>query len=331
MRQTTIYAVVLAAGGLWLGGVALRGTGSGAIIAGSFSAFALITSVVIWRRHRLGPALFGLMGIGLIVLGLVNHFVLGSANVIVPIVSGLMVLPGYKFLRDDLGIGRQRSAGKRRSGEQSEPRARFREDCRPLRELCEDSTARLRLHHSFAHGFWPQYVQSSPDGVLATVTQSDADVTKYVQSRWAYFEHEVLKSAPEGEPGVLVFRRVADLEAWVETVAGHPALIIKMPVPEKSPHAYFIGALFRSEEGDEQASSARVFTLERTEESVETGEIDAPALFCEWTEGRTHLNYELPVLPMRKRFASTIEKVVNEGITARVSFPLHSLLQGPGS
>lgn len=197
------------------------------------------------------------------------------------------------------------------------PSITVREECRSLEEFYPDPWLRGRLHYAFAHQFLPPYLLRNPRGLRAILTgDRPFDPIRFIQSRWGLLEQEVgLVPPAESQPlfSEILFRRVTDLEAWVEPVAGKFAFFVQMPPPPPltpwvgpRAHAYFTGVVCLSE------SEARYFTLERrVEDSGEQSRKEG--LLCEWTADGAHHNYGQLVDPQRSLFVAAVAAVVENG------------------
>lgn len=207
------------------------------------------------------------------------------------------------------------------------------EELKTFAEFCPDVKMRLDLHYHFVHRHLAQYVHRSPFNFLR---HDGVDPTMYIQARWAMIEQQAIG----GLPALFlqrIFRRVTDLEAFTAEVAGHPALFIKLPVPEMSPQAFFAAAVLKTStdafrkveesiqkyiQGDGigalpaeadpapiNAAGARFFTIERSsayqgEEALKTG------VFCEWTAAEAHLNSGLRVAVTQEKFLDIVVRAI---------------------
>ena len=193
-----------------------------------------------------------------------------------------------------------------------ESQFQIEEDCRPLDGFYPDPEQRGKVHYTFAHGFFPQYFFSNPAGVVRSVEDDEEDSTRYVQARWQMFEQRVgLIDQPSLDTGAMVFRRVTDLRAWKEPIRGFPCLFVEMPVPEHSPHAYFLGLVLmrpgRHLEETESTVADRFFTLERAADDTRTLLPNgSPGYLCEWRVDGFHLNNGTAVEPNREAFVAAV-------------------------
>jgi hypothetical protein len=226
------------------------------------------------------------------------------------------------------------------------------EELKSFAEFYPNHDARLKLHYYFVHRFLAWYVHDNP---FNFVMHDGVDPTRFIQARLAIQAQHFL--GPTNPPAHHLFRRVTDLEAWTEEVAGRPALFIQMPVPETFGHAFFAAAVLltkadafhRMEESVLQyvrsrgtspimpdtesvrRAHARFFTLERTM-NLEGEEALRAGRFCEWTAGKEHLNSGLAVSASREKFVEMVARLSQHGdhILAVAShrsgeqtFPLH--------
>jgi hypothetical protein len=85
-----------------------------------------------------------------------------------------------------------------------------------------------------------------------------------------------------------VFRRLADLSMSIHECAAWPIALIRMPVPEQGPEAFFVAVVLLASMAQRDALpddvQARVFTLERETDDDHPGE----GVICEWTKEGTH-------------------------------------------
>jgi hypothetical protein len=191
-----------------------------------------------------------------------------------------------------------------------------------LQEFYPDAGQRLKLHYYFAHLWFPPYVKSDPARFFGYFQRGEQETTKFIQARWQMMEQE-LKLIPPSPPGQTVIRRVSDLQMWVELPSlSHPTemggtgpgegglhlpmAIIQMPAPEFMTHAYYIGVVLvqgEHNEGEQARPEARVFTLEKIEQSATDGRL------CEWTIVQrevSHWNYGTQVAVARKEFINAV-------------------------
>jgi hypothetical protein len=171
----------------------------------------------------------------------------------------------------------------------------LQEDCRPLAAFYSDASTRHSLHYAFAHRFLPHYVHQNPRAFsFVFLPEADAgvkDPTRYIQSRWAMFEAEATATSVNDwfdRMNVKVFRRLADLSMSVHEFAGWPIALIRMPMPEQGPGAFFIAVVLLASMSKRdlwpEDVQARVFTLERELDDDHPGE----GVICEWTKEGTH-------------------------------------------
>jgi len=199
----------------------------------------------------------------------------------------------------------------------------LKEDIRTLAEFYPDPRVRAQLHYAFAHRFLPDYAHRHP---LNFVLHDGTDPSRFVQARWQMFERlsglQPLLGPTDDGP---VFRRVGDLTASAEEIAGYPAILIQMPMPEESAGAFFVMVVlltqlepFRALEAslrqamahsgprvDESLVAAlrltpcRYFTLERSAALQGTERAVTVGSFCEWIPKGLHHNFGLH-LPVRR-------------------------------
>lgn len=199
------------------------------------------------------------------------------------------------------------------------------EEQRRLAEFYPDPAVRQELHYLFAHQFLPAYVAQNPRAFFLYLTGTEhqgkhlpaMDPTRFIQSRWCMMEERAgLLPEPANAQELLnrPFRRVMDLEAALETIAGKSAAIIQMPTPEDPPEntlarplAWFVAVV------QMQSDSARCFTLERTLATAGSdARFAAYGLLCEWI-AQEHRNHGIPVEPDRRKFTAALGEVLKQG------------------
>jgi hypothetical protein len=164
----------------------------------------------------------------------------------------------------------------------------LQEDCRPLAAFYPDASTRHSFHYAFAHRFLPHYVHQNP----RAFSFEEKDPTRYMQSRWAaIFEPEATASSVNDwieRTHVKVFRRLADLSMSIHECAGWHVALIRMPVPEQPPEAFFVAVVILASISQRdlwpEDVQARVFTLEWEMGDNHPGQ----GLICEWTKEGAH-------------------------------------------
>lgn len=190
------------------------------------------------------------------------------------------------------------------------------DDIRPFNDFYPDPEDRFRIHYAFAHQFLPKYVHRSPQPVFKAVY--DLSIIepglrhdypdRFVHARWNLMELTAGLIEPPDPAKPPVLRRVKELKSWLAEVSGRRALLIEMPQPERTPHAYFVGIV-------EVGPAARVFALEMLDPNGEPNAVqpDGPrGVLCEWTRELKHLNLGHLVRPTRTDFVAAIETPVNQ-------------------
>ena len=194
------------------------------------------------------------------------------------------------------------------------------EDCRTLREFYPDATLRHKVLYAFAHQFLPQYVWQNPRALFWSLLSDGLpggtiDPTRFIHSRWsAIFEQRWELEPPRrnDSEGGIVLRRVTDLTMSLEEISQQPAALIQMPIPERSPQAYFICAVLLAPASRVEFwpadVEARVFTLEAEvtdRPGAKTG------IFCEWRKDGTHRNFGFAITADREVFLQAITAMLN--------------------
>lgn len=208
------------------------------------------------------------------------------------------------------------------------------EDSRRLCEFYPDAPVRAKLHYTFAHRFLPRYAHDNP---FNFVRHDGVEPTRFIQARWQMFEKMAGIQPPFGPPGQpMIFRRVRDLKAWAQAVAGCQTLFVEMPVPEGPTCAFFIAVallapleafqaadaaiqdhVFHSGPQPEDAllaplrgASARCFTLERSAALEGDDRVLQVGGFCEWTSDGEHRNSGVHLSATRKMFVEAVTRAL---------------------
>jgi hypothetical protein len=196
---------------------------------------------------------------------------------------------------------------------------------KPLREFYPDSAERLKLHYLFAHRWLPAYVKSEAARFFGYFQRGEQKPTPFIQARWQMMERE-LKLIPVPTPDTVIIRRVKDLHMSVDSSGACPLAIVQMPTPEFVTHAYFVGIVLlqQLEKFSEIGKAARIFTLEKVEDSSTEGSL------CEWVfeeSELTHGRYAIRLPATLERFGEVILATVSDPSTRwqlSSSFPLPS-------
>jgi hypothetical protein len=122
------------------------------------------------------------------------------------------------------------------------------------------------------------------------------------------------KGRDESKDGML-FRRVSDLCMTIQELAGMPAALVEMPLPEQMAEAFFVCIVLCASTAATVAWPrdvlARVFTLERSDTGQSSSADASNGLLCEWTKEGKHQNYGLNVRAARDEFLKAIVAVLN--------------------
>ena len=225
---------------------------------------------------------------------------------------------------------------------EEQPTLPLPEDCRSLREFYPDPWQRDRLHYVFAHYFLPSHLLRNPAELRAAFCggrpggpwRKPCDPIRLIQAGWCRMEQEAglgPTAAPLQELRGRPLRRVLDLEAWVEPVAGKFALFVEMPRPETPPGglsagplAFFTGVVCLSD------SEARYFTLERMRTEGEDL-FCKEGVLCEWTVDKTHVNHGRLVDPQRASFVAAVAEAVERGESPRPEMSERAKPEASGS
>lgn len=213
----------------------------------------------------------------------------------------------------------------------------LREDSRPLVAFYPEFETRRLMHSMFCHQFLPQYVHQNP---FNFVRHDGTEPTRFLQARWMMMEDMIAIRRDGSLPTAMpqVFRRVTDISASEEVVAGHPCILVHMPAPEGPPCAFFLAAVlltavdpYRAAMQDLQrhilghgpcpsdevlqpfrSVPARVFTLERMpepqgEDALKYGR------FCEWTRKNEHRNSGRAIPATASVFLAAVVAALDQG------------------
>ena len=193
------------------------------------------------------------------------------------------------------------------------------EDTRPLAGLHPDREVRQRLHLAFVREFLPPLVFGDPRGFFAPCFLEGVDPTSMIRDHWLAMEKARGLGPTDRNPRTGEARRVADLTAGMEIIAGKPDLFVTLPTPERSPQSFFISIVLLAPPGDPHAwpadVQARYFTLDRFRDA------NAHALtvgaMTEWTEALRQGNWGLAVPVVREGFQASVAQTLAQPETAR--------------
>jgi len=193
----------------------------------------------------------------------------------------------------------------------------FREDLRALHELYPDAEERKAVHYAFAHRFVPDMLFASPFKFFLTADEGPTDATRFIQSFWWTFIRPMFEQKhPEStRRDVRIFRRISDVQAkWIEGVGRH-ALLVDMPAPEKSPHAFFAMAVSliprrKLPKTRTEPPTVRYLTLERRQKDGIACGLDEPGVLCERTAARVHLYHGIMVMPREADFIDAAKSLI---------------------
>ena len=173
-----------------------------------------------------------------------------------------------------------------------------------LRDFYPDSAVRHKVHYSFAHRFFPAYVQQNPSRFFAYLflphtPNGPMEPTRFIQSRWQMFEENTGLIKVEGDPvnGGMLIHRISDLAMSIHVLADKPVALVQMPSPEQPCEAYFVAAALLASSTATQGwpadARARVFTLESFHHALYPDLPDARerGVFCEWDKSGEHRNF----------------------------------------